>query len=305
MREIKTVSLIGLGALGVMLGGQMARHMPEGDFRVIVDEGRLARYRRDGIFANGERVDFHYILPGADVPPADLLIFGVKYTGLEEAIRMARSQVGEDTLVLSIINGVVSEKDIAAVYGPQNVLYCVAQGMDATKTGNQLEYHTMGRLIFGEEEGPATPRVRAAARFFDRVGVTYQVADDMRYRQWSKLMLNAGVNQVAMVYRTDYGGLLSPGEANDTMLAAMREVLALGPHVGVDLKESDIDAWMGVLATLAPHGTPSMRQDLDARRPTEVELFAGTVTRLGRQYGVPTPVNDRLYAAIRQLEAAY
>ena len=300
--EIKTVSLIGLGALGVMLSGQMAKSMPEGDFRVIVDENRLTRYRRDGIFCNESRVDFHYLLPGAPVPPADLLIFGVKYTGLAKAIQDARSQVGSNTAILSLLNGVVSEQELAAAYGRERVLYCVAQGMDATKTGNRLTYHSMGRLVVGEEQGPPTARVLLLERFLNKTGVLCEVSDDMHLRQWSKLMLNVGVNQAAMVYKTNYGGLQSPGKARDAMLAAMREVLALAPHVRVDLKESNIDDWMRILATLSPTGTPSMRQDSDAKRPTEVELFAGTVVRLGKKYGVATPVNNEFYTRIKALE---
>ncbi len=300
--EIKTVSLIGLGALGVMLGGQMARHMPQGDFRVIVDESRLARYRRDGIFANGKKQEFHYILPGAGTPPPDLLIFGVKYTGLTEAIQMSKSQVGKNTLIISLLNGVVSEEEIAAEFGSQNVLYCVAQGMDATKTGNKLAYKSMGKLVLGEGQGLITARVRAVGQFLERTGVCYELSDKMRLRQWSKLMLNVGVNQAAMVYKTNYAGLQRPGVPRQDMLAAMREVLALAPHVGVALQETDIDEWMRILDTLAPEGTPSMRQDLDAGRPTEVALFAGTVCRLGQQYGVPTPVNNRFYAEILRLQ---
>ena len=54
-----------------------------------------------------------------------------------------------------------------------------------------------------------------------------------------------------------------------------------------------------------PYGQTSMLQDIEARRKTEVEYFSGTVIRLGKQYNVPTPWNDRLYMLIKTMENLY
>ena len=86
------------------------------------------------------------------------------------------------------------------------------------------------------------------------------------------------------------------------MIAAMREVMALAPYEGVTLTEDDLTYWLGVLDTLGAAGKPSLRQDLEAGRPTEVELFSGTIRQLGQKHAIPTPVNDWLYAEIKRLE---
>ncbi|WP_418666131.1 ketopantoate reductase family protein [Allofournierella sp.] len=113
------------------------------------------------------------------------------------------------------------------------------------------------------------------------------------------------MNQATTVYETGYGGVQRPGPARDAMLAAMEEVRAVAAAQGVSLTRQDVDGWMDLLATFDPAGMPSMRQDALARRPTEVALFAGTITRLGRETGVPTPVNDRFLQAIRAMEAGW
>ena len=118
-------------------------------------------------------------------------------------------------------------------------------------------------------------------------------------------MLNVGLNQVCAVYNAPYRGVQHPGTARDTMLAAMREAQALAAREGVTLTDADISAWMKMTDALNPDGMPSMRQDTLARRPTEVELFAGAMRRLGEKHSVPTPVNDMLYRRIAELEAAY
>ena len=118
-------------------------------------------------------------------------------------------------------------------------------------------------------------------------------------------MLNVGVNQTCMAYETTYSGALTPGEAHDTMVGAMREVIALAKAEHVNLTEQDLEDYIRLLETLSPDGMPSMRQDGISHRPSEVEMFAGTVGRMAKKHGLSTPVNDRLYERIKEMEAQY
>lgn len=304
--EIKTVSLIGLGALGVMFGHHLAAHMPEGALRIVADAGRIARYERDGVTCNGETCRFHYVTPEEPCAPADLLIFAVKYNGLADAIREAKSQVGPDTIILSLLNGISSEEIIGRSLGMDKVLYCVAQGMDAVKVGSALTFAHMGMICFGgREPGVVTEQVERVRRFFERTAMPHEVVPDMRKRLWGKFMLNVGVNQAVAVFECDYGGILREGEARDTMIAAMKEVLVLSEQENVNLTQEDLDYWLRILDGLNPAGKPSMRQDLEAKRRSEVELFAGTVLALGAKHRISFPINHMLYDRIREMESRF
>ena len=118
-------------------------------------------------------------------------------------------------------------------------------------------------------------------------------------------MLNVGVNQTVAVYKGNYGEIQREGEARELMIAAMREVIALSEHVGVHLTEDDLSYWLSVLGTLSPNGKPSMAQDIEAERISEVDLFSGTVIEMGRKYQIPTPVNQQLYNQIKKIERKY
>lgn len=225
---------------------------------------------------------------------------------MEDAIRAVKNQVGENTLILSALNGITSEAMIGEVYGHDKVLYSVAQGMDAVKEGNRLTYAHMGFLCFGDREpGSSSAKVKRVADFFTKMEFPYLVDTDMPKRLWGKLMLNVGVNQAVAVYGSSYGVIQKEGQARDTMIAAMREVIALAEKEGIDLTEADLDYWLGVLSQLSPEGKPSMRQDVEAGRYSEVELFAGIVIDLGKKYGIATPVNQSLYDQIKATEAGY
>ena len=302
--EIKTVAIIGLGALGILFGHHLSKRIPRENLRIVADHNRINRYKKDNLYCNGELCNFHYVNPEEKMEPADLLIFTVKYGGLSEAIREAKDQVGEGTIILSALNGISSEAIIGDTYGIDKLLYCVAQGMDAVKEANRLSYHHMGMLVFGEKEKDyISPSVQAVASFFDIMQFPYQVDSDMKKRMWGKFMLNVGVNQTVAVNEGDYGTVLREGPARETMIAAMREVIMLSEREGVFLNEEDLAYWLKVLGTLNCEGKPSMRQDLEAGRLSEVELFSGTVLDIGRKYGLATPVNQELYDGIHRLEA--
>ena len=102
-------------------------------------------------------------------------------------------------------------------------------------------------------------------------------------------MVNDGLNQAAAAFDQPYGGLRQPGEAQDMMRAAMQEVIRLANLEGVPLPpDNDVKFIDAMMPTFNPEGMPSMRQDVLAKRPTEVEEFAGVVRQRAKKYGMPT-----------------
>lgn len=303
MNEIKTVGLIGLGAVGALYADRLLAS--GADLRVIVDEGRKARYEAEGVFVNGRRVDFPYAAP-KDAEPVDLLIIATKFGGLRGALETAAGFVGEDTLIVSLINGVTSEGIVAERFGDKNVLYSVAQGMDATKVDGHLTYTHPGVVLLGEREpGEISARVQMVADYLTPRGVKVQPVTDMVRRQWAKLMLNVGVNQAVMVFEGDYGTVHVPGKARDVMIGAMQEARMIAGLEGYEITPKELEDYVALIDSLAPAGKPSMRQDGEAHRKSEVELFAGTMVRLAQKHGVSVPVNEWLYARVQEMEAAY
>jgi 2-dehydropantoate 2-reductase len=304
--EIKRVSIIGLGALGILFGNCLSKKMTSDNLKFIADRSRIEKYEKKHVYCNGEHCEFNYVTPEDICEPADLIIFAVKYSSLTEAMQAVKNQVGEHTIILSALNGITSEAIIGEVYGMDKILYCVAQGMDAVKEGNELTYHNMGMLCIGEREpGLVSQKVKRVSEFFEKMGVPYEVDTDMYKRQWGKFMLNVGVNQTVAVYESDYGEIQTGGEARNTVISAMREVIALSEKAGINLTVTDMNYWLKILGTLNPKGKPSMRQDMEARRYSEVELFAGEVLKMGKIYDISTPVNKMLYDRIKFIENKY
>ena len=139
----------------------------------------------------------------------------------------------------------------------------------------------------------------------EKAGIQYIIEEDIQHALWAKLLLNVGINQTCMVYATNYGGAFTNEHAREDMFAAMHEVIAVAQKEGINLTEDDFESCVKVLKSLAPEGLPSMRQDALAKRRSEVELFAGTIIRLGAKHNVAVPVNQRYYDIIKAMEAKY
>nr|AGU67963.1 2-dehydropantoate 2-reductase [Angomonas desouzai] len=283
---MKTVGLIGLGALGIMFGWQLQQKLGN-DFCVIVDEERKETYLRQGIFANGEPCQFRFVTPQQASEPLDLLIFGTKIGGLRAAIATAKPFVGPTTVVLSLLNGVSSEEIIGESYGAEKVLLAVSQEMDAVRVGTGVRYTNMGCIVYGEPNGELTARVTEVERILQKGGVVGRPSREAKRILWNKLMINVGVNQVSAAYNATYGDICKKPEVHEVFLGAMREAMMIGCKEGVDLSEDDVARWISLVEKLDPNSFPSMLQDVRAKRYTEVELFGKTIVQLGKKSEFP------------------
>lgn len=309
MDRITRVSIVGMGALGILYGDFFARTLGPEQVTFLADRDRVKRYQGIPVSCNGREWKFCVRAAGEPDPrgPAELLIFAVKATALEAVVPTVKSQVGEDTVILSVLNGISSEAVIGKTLGMEHMLYCVAQGMDAVKTGNELTCSHMGQICIGIPSGESWKEgmLERVTELFDRTGLSYTREPDILRRLWCKWMLNVGVNQVVMVEEGTYQTIQKPGPARQMMQDAMAEVVALARKEGIRVTMEDLDSYVALIDSLNPDGMPSMRQDGLAHRPSEVEFFAGTVIRRAESAGIDVPVNRELYRRIREMESRY
>lgn len=304
--SIKKVSIIGMGALGVLFGGILTKKLGKENVDFVVNKDRKARFFKYGLTNNGEACDFNLVDEDEKGRPADLLIFAVKGVDLESAIDSARNKVSDNTIILSLLNGVTSEEIIGEAFGFDKLVYCIAQGMDAVKIGNQLTYTNIGQLCIGimDEDSKMREKLEKVANLFDRTAIPYKVEADIRHRLWSKFMLNVGVNQIVMIYEGNYGTVQRQGEARQLMIEAMEEARILANLEGINVSKNDLDQYVNLIDTLDPEGMPSMRQDGLLGRKTELDLFAGTVLKLAKKHKVKVQVNQMIFDRVKEMEQA-
>ncbi|HEU17957.1 MAG TPA: 2-dehydropantoate 2-reductase [Deltaproteobacteria bacterium] len=302
MSSIKTISIVGAGAMGSFYVSKFS-DIDASSVSVIAGGKRSDRLKAEGIVVNGKQYMVPVVRPEDKTTPADLIIVAVKNHHLPEAIRDMAPRVGSSTIIISVMNGIDSEEQIGAVYGMDKMLYAVAVGIDALRNGNAMTYTTQGKLFFGEADNRIlSDRVKRVQELFNRAEIIYETPEDMIRILWWKFMINVGINQTSAVLRAPYGIFQTSRDAQELMDSAMREVTAIAAAAEIDITDDDINHWYGFLSQLSPEGKTSMLQDVEAKRKTEVEMFAGKMMELGKRYGIPTPVNETLCRIIRVIE---
>jgi 2-dehydropantoate 2-reductase len=299
---IETISIIGAGALG----GAYASFFHDMDnhcVSFIASGDRFERLRREGLIVNGKLYNIPVFTPEDILPDSDLIIVAVKHNQLNDVVREMRNRVGRETTIISVMNGIESEMKIGAAYGMEKVLYAVSVGLDGVREGNRVNFTKRGKIFFGEARNPSvSDRVKRVQDLFGRAGIIFETPPDMIRMLWWKFMINVGINQASAVLRVPYSAFQTSQEARTLMEAAMQEVIMLAEKERVPLSKEDIKEWEAVLFGLNPEGKTSMLQDVEAHRKTEVEMFAGKVIELGTRHNVPTPVNQKLFDMIKEIE---
>lgn len=299
------VTLIGLGAMGVFFAPALEAVIGRDNFRVIAEGDRKKRLENQGVTINGTCYKFNIIEPKDNLEKADLIIIAVKDTGLEQAIKDIALQVGENTQILCVMNGIDSEEKIAQVYGWDHVLYSYMRVSIAMDNGVANFDPTWGMIHFGEkvnQEHAYSDRVKAIAQLFDAAHIRYRIEKDMIRGMWYKFMCNIGENLTCALLGIPYGVFHTNENANAIRRMAMEEVVAIAQALGVDLSHDDIEHQEETIKIIPAQNKPSTLQDLEKGLKTEIDMFAGKVLKMGQELGIETPLNFMFYHGIKVRE---
>lgn len=300
--EIKNVALIGLGAMGVFFAPRMEEHLGRENFCVIAEGKRKERLETCGVTVNGVNHKFPICIP-EDGTEKDLIIMAVKDSGLDQAIDDIKNFVGEKTQILCVMNGVESENRVAAVYGWDHVLYSYMRMSIVMKDGKADFNPYWGKVYFGEARNEKlTERVQAVKNVMEKCDIPYRIDTDMIQGIWFKYMCNVGENLTCALLQIPFGGFRNSKAANNIRWAAMKEVQAVARAKGITITDEQMEKQYETIGRIPFHNKPSTLQDLEAKRKTEIEMFAGTMVKMGEELGIATPICFLFQEAITVLE---
>ena len=299
---IRSVAFVGIGAVGAIYAQRAARYTQVPCAAIVQD---ASSYRNNPVFVNDERLDMPLLTATDSHAPFDLMIVAVKWHAFEAMMEQMALFVGRGTVILSLLNGIQSEKRLMERFPEAHVIPALCSGVDSNRSGRKVHMNRIGEIVFGELDGRTSDAVRDAEKYFRAVQIPCCVSNEIERALWWKLMVNVGMNQVSSVMNLTYGEFRQNDEAMARMHRAQCEVIAVAQASGVPMTKADIARWDRQLASLSPGGFSSTLQDIRARRKTEVELYGEEICRLGRELGVPTPENQALAEEIRRIELTY
>ncbi|MFI3301029.1 MAG: ketopantoate reductase family protein [Candidatus Gastranaerophilales bacterium] len=297
MDEIKKVLICGIGAIGSIYADKISRYN-HNDLKILVDKSRFEHYNKNPTLFNDKTLDLEYILPDNKDFKADLIIIATKFDGLDKVIKDLSNFIKDDTIILSLLNGVMSEKLIAQTYGAEKLLYSYFIGHSAMREGRKITHDDVNKIVFGTDSELDMTNQELIKKYFEKVGINYEIPDDIIHSIWLKFMLNVSANQTSALLRLTFKEMLDDIKCKKLLEDIMLEVQEIAKAEGVKNTENMISQTFDNLGLMIPNGKTSMLQDIEANRITEVEIFAGTVIELGKKHNIKTPINAMLYTLI-------
>ena len=289
----ENILICGIGAVGSIYAEKIQKYSPD-NLKILVDEQRLERYTKNPPVFNGKELRLNYILPDDKDFKADIIIIATKFDGLSDAVRNIKNFVKENTVILSLLNGVTSEEIIAREYGWDKLLLSYFIGHSAMRDGRFITHDGVGKIVFGAKGSDKTNE-KPVQNFFDKLNIDYEIPNDIEHALWLKFMMNVITNQPSAILRMTFGEMNANEYFMDFAKKLMREVQMIAKAEGVKNTAVMIDEALEAVASMVPNGKTSMFQDVLAERKTEAEMFAGTMINFGKKHNIPVPYNELMY----------
>ena len=296
------IAVMGTGGVGGYFGGLLAR---AGNNVTFIARGQ----HLEAIRSNGLRVissnDGEFVVPGqatdqpAEVGHQELVLFTVKMYHNEAAIQAIAPMVGPDTIVLTLQNGIDNGERLVDAYGPERVMIGSAYLEGRIAEPGVVTQGGPGAASFGERTPGITERGERLLEVFQGAGWRVELLENMTGMLWKKFAYLSGSAGVCAASGCAYGELRSVPETRSVIQEAIAEALAVGEASGAPLEPDSLEWSMNALDNFPATGMASLAKDFAEGQPVELEGLTGVVIRMGQEYGVPTPINNALYAVLK------
>ena len=300
------IAVMGTGSIGSYFGGMLAR---SGNQVALIARGaNLAAIRAHGLRIQTDeelltipcRDNLSATDDPATVGPVDLALLTVKTYQNADAVAAMRPLVGQASNVLCLQNGVDSYRTVAEAFGPERVLPGAAY-IEAARLGPGMikQSGSVVRIAFGEMDGSDSQRGRSILHALSDAGINAQFSRDIRQVLWTKFLFIATMAGVTSLSRETMAQIMPRPEWRQVIVSCMKEIEAVARASQVAIAADIVDTTVAYIKGDLEEMHASMHADIMAGRPLELEALTGAVVRAGMSAGVPTPINDVIYAALK------
>jgi 2-dehydropantoate 2-reductase len=294
------VAVFGAGAVGSYLGSRFAA--AHADVHLIARGAHLQALREKGLtLVTPEGITTTSVWATDDpasIGPVDLVLFCVKSYDTESAAAQLQPMIRPETMVLSIQNGVDNEARIAAAVGEGHVLGAATYILAAIESPGVVRSGS-ARVVIGElRPGPPSERVHTLVELARVGGIDASATSDIRLAKWEKYVLLVAFSAVTATTQLPVGEIRRSHAASQMLRAIMVEAWSVGRALGVPLRDDLVDRQHKLVLAQADDEGTSLRHDLLTGHRMELEALQGTLIRLGRETGIPTPWTDAAYAVL-------
>ena len=308
MKDPKVI-VMGAGAVGCFFGGMLAR--AGHDVTMIARPDHVEAIKRDGLYMDCLSFKEYVSVKATEqlnvIDQADLILFCVKSPDSGKTIELIKPYLKPDAIILSLQNGVDNCHRIRQLI--DNPVYPAVVYVATAMAGpGHLKHHGRGELAIGGWEperaldSEIQTQLKSVSHLFEAAGVPCKVSADVRQDLWYKFLVNCCYNGISAIGQIQYGDMVAVESVRDLIDELGREVVAIARHEGIAMSDKDAKYVIDQIPKTMPTQKSSTGQDIARRKPTEIDYLNGLIVRKGKQYGIPAPANQAIYALVKMIE---
>jgi len=300
------IVVLGAGAMGSLYGG----HLAEGGSEVClldVWKEHVDAINRNGLTIegdSGERVikNIKATTNIADIGKADLVLVFVKSTITDKAIANNIDIFDENTVVLTLQNGLGNVEKISQSISEKNIIAGVTAHGATMLAPGKIRHAGIGATHIGELDGSISQRIESIAMVMNASGLETTVSQNVLGLIWGKLLVNVGINALTAITKLKNGQLIENKETEELLEQAVQEAWSIVKTKGITLSYEDPIYHTKQVCKATAENRSSMLQDISNNRKTEIDMINGAIVREGEKLGIDIPVNKTLTNLIKAIE---
>ena len=300
------IAVVGTGAIGSVYAVMFAEAGHE-VWAIDTWAEHVDAINNDGLTLTGytgdRTVAVHASTDVSEAGSCDMYVIATKAAGAAAAARSIAPFLGSDASVVTIQNGLGAAERITEHIHPEALILGVAQGFGASMVEpGHAHQSDMQMLRLGELGGGVTDRLLDVADAWSAAGFPVQTFEDIEQLIWEKFICNVALGGPCLVSGLTVGELLASDSWRPGAIGCATEAYDVARALGVDISFDDPVTYVDAFVARMPDAKPSMLQDHENGRRSEIDAINGQVPVHGKTAGVPTPHNDAICKTVRELE---
>lgn len=299
--------MVGAGGIGGYFG---ARLLEKGeDVTFLVREGRKKKIEEEGLRVNSRHGDLHLqpalLTKTMQAEPFDIVIISTKAYQLEQAIEDIRPFVGEQTMILSLLNGISHIDQLVSAFGEETVIggLCFIE-TTIGEDGSIVQTSPIHQLVYGERGGKRTARIEKLKSHFDGTKAEFVLSEDIDQDMWHKYMFITAMSGITSLMESPIGPIRELPSGQTAIQSLLEELEAVMTAIGAPIKKGIATIQLDKVNSLDDSMKSSMQRDMEKGQGIEADHLQGHLIEKAQQADIPVPVLETVYTKLKLYEAS-
>lgn len=302
------IVIVGPGAIGLLFTAFLSR-LKEEIWLLDKDKDRAAQLDAKGIRVEGVSGSWHVKTKSTaeprDIGIVDLVVVAVKSYVTKDVANKIKPLVGDDTLILTMQNGLGNMEILADIYGSEKVIGgLTSHGATLIGVGH-VKHAGKGEKVIGSLDRKLNVGVRRVRELLNKANFDCRITKDVKGMIWSKLIINVGINALTAITRLKNGELVKHDSVYRVMRLAVNEAVKVAKRKRIKLAYDDPISKVESVCEATADNISSMLQDVLNKKRTEIDAINGAIVRHAETLGIPVPINSMLVDLVKTIETTY